>query len=70
MALDATAVSLLVVGVLIGAGALAGRLAGGAVAAVPGALRDTAVVAARSRLGDSPTRPLPPDPADRPHPAE
>lgn len=45
MALDATAVSLLGLGLLIGLAALADRLAGGALAAVPGALRDTTVVA-------------------------
>ncbi|PVZ10004.1 phosphatase PAP2 family protein [Actinomycetospora cinnamomea] len=45
MALDATAVSLLVLGLLLGMAVLADRLAGGALSAVPGALRDTAVVA-------------------------
>jgi undecaprenyl-diphosphatase len=45
VALDATAVALLVLGLLIGLGVLADRLAGGALAAVPGALRDTTVVA-------------------------
>ncbi|WP_285648997.1 phosphatase PAP2 family protein [Actinomycetospora sp. NBRC 106375] len=45
MALDATAVSLLVLGVGLGVAALADRLAGGALAAVPGALRDTTIVA-------------------------
>ncbi|GAA4774888.1 hypothetical protein GCM10023200_04200 [Actinomycetospora chlora] len=44
MALDATAVALMVLGVLIALAALADRLAGGALAAVPGALRDTTVV--------------------------
>jgi undecaprenyl-diphosphatase len=45
VALDATAVSLLVLGLLLGLAVLADRLAGGALSAVPGALRDTAVVA-------------------------
>lgn len=45
MALDATAVTLLALGVLLGAAVLADRLAGGALSAVPGALRDTAIVA-------------------------
>lgn len=45
MALDATAVSLLALGALIGIAVLADRAAGGALAAVPGALRDTAIVA-------------------------
>lgn len=45
MALDATAVSLIVLGLLLGGAVLADRLAGGALAAVPGALRDLAVVA-------------------------
>ena len=44
MALDATAVSLVVLGLLIVLAALADRLAGGALAAVPGAVRDTAIV--------------------------
>ncbi|MEJ2888504.1 phosphatase PAP2 family protein [Actinomycetospora aeridis] len=45
MALDATAVSLLVLGLLIGIAVVADRVAGGALAVVPGALRDTAIVA-------------------------
>ncbi|MFC5142417.1 phosphatase PAP2 family protein [Actinomycetospora rhizophila] len=45
MALDATAVTLLVLGALIGIAVLADRVAGGALAAVPGALRDTGIVA-------------------------
>ncbi|GAA4881763.1 phosphatase PAP2 family protein [Actinomycetospora straminea] len=45
MALDATAVSLIVLGLLLGVAVLADRLAGGALADVPGALRDLAVVA-------------------------
>jgi undecaprenyl-diphosphatase len=44
VALDATAVSLLVLGLLIVLAALADRLAGGALSVVPGAVRDTAVV--------------------------
>jgi undecaprenyl-diphosphatase len=44
VALDATAVSLLVLGVLVLLATLGDRLAGGALSAVPGALRDTAVV--------------------------
>ena len=44
MALDATAVSLVVLGLLIVLAALADRLAGGALSAVPGAVRDTAIV--------------------------
>jgi len=45
VALDATAVSLLVLGLLIALATLADRLAGGALSAVPGALRDIALVA-------------------------
>lgn len=45
MALDATAVSLLVVGLLIGLGVLVDRVAGGPLTAVPGAVRDAAVLA-------------------------
>ena len=44
MALDATAVSLLVLGLLVVLAALADRRAGGALAVVPGAVRDIAVV--------------------------
>jgi undecaprenyl-diphosphatase len=44
VALDATAVSLVVLGLLIVLAALADRLAGGALAAVPRAVRDTAIV--------------------------
>jgi undecaprenyl-diphosphatase len=44
VALDATAVSLLVLGVLVVLATVADRLAGGALSAVPGALRDTALV--------------------------
>ena len=44
MALDATAVSLVVLGLLIVLAALADRLAGGALSAVPGAVHDTAGV--------------------------
>lgn len=45
MALDATALTLVVLGILLGGAVLADRAVGGALASVPGALRDLGIVA-------------------------